>query len=85
MFALKTSFKLLLLGGGGVKTPLVEVTVNKKEESSEDFCSMQLRPRIRPLVLNFSGLFCFGAAYLRTKMCNTVHGSYSESFIRIVC
>ncbi len=37
MFTLQTSFKPLLLkrGGGG---PLVEVTVNSKEESSEDFC-----------------------------------------------
>jgi hypothetical protein len=38
MFALKTSFKPLLLKGVGGVNPLVEVTVNIKEENSEDFC-----------------------------------------------
>jgi hypothetical protein len=40
MFTLQTSFKPLLLwdGGGGEYNPLVEVTVNSKEENSEDFC-----------------------------------------------
>ncbi len=37
MFTLETSFKPLLLGGGGMRgevNPLVEVTVNSKEENS---------------------------------------------------
>jgi hypothetical protein len=41
MFTFQTSFKLLLLkgrGGGGRKVPLVEVTVNSKEENSLGFC-----------------------------------------------
>jgi hypothetical protein len=42
MFTLQTSFKPFLLGveggGGGEVNPLVEVTVNSKEENSEDFC-----------------------------------------------
>jgi hypothetical protein len=39
-FTLQTSFKPLLLGGGGGGgfNPLVEVTVNSKEENSKDFC-----------------------------------------------
>ncbi len=40
MLILQTSFKPLLLGegGGGRVNPLVEVTVNSKEENSQDFC-----------------------------------------------
>jgi hypothetical protein len=39
ILTLQTSFKPLLLGGGGGGlNPLVEVTVNSKEENSEDFC-----------------------------------------------
>jgi hypothetical protein len=40
MFTLQTSFKPFLLGGGGGKDQnlLVKVTVNSKEEKSEDFC-----------------------------------------------
>jgi hypothetical protein len=36
MFTLQTSFKTLLLkgGGGGVKSVSIEVTVNSKEENS---------------------------------------------------
>jgi hypothetical protein len=37
MFTLQTSFKPLLLGGGGVKT-VVEVTVNSKKGSSLNSC-----------------------------------------------
>jgi hypothetical protein len=40
MFTLQTLFKPLLLkggGGGGVKS-ISKVTVNSKEENSEDFC-----------------------------------------------
>ncbi len=39
MFTLQTSFKPLLLKGGGRVNPSVEVTVNSKEENSEDFCT----------------------------------------------
>ncbi len=49
MFTLQTSFKPLLLregGGEGEKNPLVEMTVNSKEEN----LLSQLRPRIRPQV-----------------------------------
>jgi hypothetical protein len=35
MFTLQTNFKPLLLEGGGGE--LIEVTVNSKEENSEDF------------------------------------------------
>jgi hypothetical protein len=39
MFTLQTSSKLLLLGGeGGSKNPLVENTVNSKEENSQECC-----------------------------------------------
>jgi len=38
MFTLPASFKPLLLNGEGELNPLVEVTVNSKEENSEDFC-----------------------------------------------
>jgi hypothetical protein len=37
MFTLQTSFKPLLLRGGGVKS-VSSVIVNSKEENSEDFC-----------------------------------------------
>ncbi len=50
MFTLQTSFKPLLVGGGGLN-PLVDVTVNSKEENSKDFCP-KLRPRIRSLMNN---------------------------------
>jgi hypothetical protein len=49
MFSLQTSFNpLLLKGGGGVGgvKPVVEVTVNSKEETPKTLS--QLRPRIRP-------------------------------------
>ncbi len=40
MFTLQTSFKPLLLGGGGgIVKSVVEMTVNSKEENSEDFCT----------------------------------------------
>ncbi len=40
MFTLQTSFKPLLLGGGGggEYNTLVEAPVNRKEEKSQDFC-----------------------------------------------
>jgi hypothetical protein len=40
MFTLQTSFKLFCSrrGGRGVKSALVEATVNSKEESSKDVC-----------------------------------------------
>ncbi len=41
MFTLQTSFKQLLLGGGGRGglNPSVEVTVNSNEEYTPDFCT----------------------------------------------
>jgi hypothetical protein len=38
MFTLQTSFKQLLLQERGEENPFLEVTVNSKEENSEDFC-----------------------------------------------
>ena len=38
MFTLQNSFKPLLLKGRRELNPLVEATVNSKEENSQDFC-----------------------------------------------
>jgi hypothetical protein len=66
MFTLKTSFNPLLLGGGD---PLVEVTVNSKEETSEDVClnyaqEFGLRLREKPSLNNYFEYFAGGYYYL---------------------
>ncbi len=40
--------------GGGDGDPLVEVTVNSKEETLETFVPRHLRPKNRPLLFSFS-------------------------------
>jgi hypothetical protein len=48
-YSLQTSLNPFLLGGGGGEyNSLVEMTVNSKEEISEEFCP-NFRPRIRTL------------------------------------
>jgi hypothetical protein len=62
MFTLQNSFKpLLLKWGRGVKS-LVELTVNSKEENSEDFC---------PNYIQEFGLCTMQSAGEHSRFCNT--------------